>query len=283
MAIHGDLDLARDHGAPGEDEVSVRSGKDSRKLTSIPESGEGQETRLRLLGAHSLCDGEGEANLNARGYSVEDEKRILDALGRGLLEEFPNPERSGCPGSDVLKRIAARTMPLTEAEKWLDHLGSCSPCYRDFSELRKVRGVQRRRTVLPIAASILVAVGIASWVLVQRHNKSLVAQTAVLDLRSRSLSRSTEPNPGEQPLELRRRFSQLDIYLPLGSPEGAYEVRILTNSGDSLLKAGGPAQLNDGITTLQVRGDTFVARPGQYILQIRKAPSVWNSYPLVLR
>lgn len=224
-----------------------------------------------------------EANLNARGYSAADEKRILDALGRGLLKEFPNPERSECPGSDVLKRIASRTMPLAEAANWLDHLGSCSPCYGDFSGLRKVREVQRRRTLFAIAASVVVAVGIAGWVLVQRHNKSLVAQTAFLDLRSRSVSRSPEPNPGEQPLELRRGFSQLNIHLPLGSPEGAYEVRIVTASGDSLLNMSGTAQLNDGITTLQMRGNAFIARPGQYILQIRKAPYEWNSYPLVLR
>jgi hypothetical protein len=212
-----------------------------------------------------------------------DEKRILDALGRGLLKEFPNPERSGCPGSDVLKRIVSKTMPLAEAEKWLNHLGSCSPCYKDFSELRKVREVQRKRTLLAIAASILVAIGIASWVLVQRHNESLVAQTAVLGLSTRSVSRSPEPNPGEQPLELRRGFSQLNIYLPLGSPEGTYDLRIVTSSGDSLLNTGGPARLSDGITTLHVREDAFIARPGQYILQIRRAPSDWNSYPLVLR
>src|SRR6185369_7897121 len=104
--------------------------------------------------------------------------------------------------------------------------------YKDFSKLRKVREVQRRRTLLAIAASILVAAGIASWVLVQRHNESLVAQTAVLDLQRRSVSRNQEPNPGEKPLELRRGFSQLNIYLPLGSPEGTYEVRIVTASGD---------------------------------------------------
>jgi len=235
------------------------------------------------LGAHALCDGEGEANLNARGYSVEDEKRILDALGRGLLKEFPNPERTGCPSSDVLKRIASKRMPLTEAEKWLNHLGSCSPCYKDFSELRKVREVQRRRTLLAIAAGILLAVGIASWVLVQRHNASLVAQTAVLDLRSRSVSRSPEPNPGEPPLELRRGFSQLNIYLPLGSLEGVYEVRIVTADGDSLLNTAGLARLNDGVTSLQLRGDVIFARPGPYSLQIRKPPSEWSSYPLVLR
>jgi hypothetical protein len=44
------LDLARDHGTPSEDEVPVRSGKDSRKLASIAESSVGQEIRLRIIG-----------------------------------------------------------------------------------------------------------------------------------------------------------------------------------------------------------------------------------------
>jgi len=70
--------------------------------------------------------------LSAMGYSESDEERFLKVLGRGLLEDFPNPTRSGCPPSDVLKRIAGHQMPLSEAEDWLDHLTSCSPCYRDF-------------------------------------------------------------------------------------------------------------------------------------------------------
>ena len=155
--------------------------------------------------------------------------------------------------------------------------------FLDFSELRKDREVQRKRTLLAIAASILVSVGIASLVLIRRHNESLVAQTAVVDLRNNSVSRSPEPNPEEKPLELRRGFSQLNIYLPLGSPEGAYEVRIVTTSGDSPLNTGGPARLKEGVISLQVRGTLSLARPGPYILQIRKPPSEWSSYPLVLR
>jgi hypothetical protein len=65
--------------------------------------------------------------LSAMGYSEAKERRILNMLGRGLLKEYPNPARTGCPPSGVLKRIANHEMPLSEAEKWLDHLGSCSP------------------------------------------------------------------------------------------------------------------------------------------------------------
>jgi hypothetical protein len=79
-----------------------------------------------------------EAILNAMGYSESDEERFLRVLGRGLLEEFPNPARRGCPSAEVLKGIAAHEMPLSEAENWLDHLTSCSPCYRDFCQFQAI-------------------------------------------------------------------------------------------------------------------------------------------------
>ena len=53
--------------------------------------------------------------LNAMGYSESDEERFLKALGRGLLEEFPNPACRGCPSAEVLKSIASHEMPLSDA------------------------------------------------------------------------------------------------------------------------------------------------------------------------
>ena len=221
--------------------------------------------------------------MNARGYSARDERRLLDALGRGLLKEFPNPERSGCPGSDVLKRIASRTMPLAEAEKWLDHLGSCSPCYRDFSQLREVYKVRRKRTLLAVAASILIAAGISGWVWLKKHNGAEVAETAVLDLRNRSVARGTEPNPEVQPLEVSHSATHLNIDLPLGNIEGPYDVRFVTTSGESLLNAAGEARLNHGVTSLEIAARLSSSRPGRSVLQIRKAGSEWNSYSIFLR
>jgi hypothetical protein len=221
--------------------------------------------------------------LNAKGYSARDERRLLDALGRGLLKEFPNPERSGCPGADVLKRIAYRTMPLNEAEKWLDHLGSCSPCYADFSEFRRAYEARRKRTLLAIAATILVVACIVGWFLLQRHNEVLVAQTALLDLRNRSLPRGTEPNPPEPPLVLNRAARHWIIYLPLGSTEGIYEIRIVTDSGGLLLTATGEATLVSGIASLTVNVNLGSKNLGRCNLEIRKNTGEWNSFPLVTR
>jgi len=221
--------------------------------------------------------------LDAKGYSTRDERRLLDALGRGLLKDFPNPERSGCPGSDVLKRIASQTMPLDEAGKWLDHLGSCTPCYRDFSEFRKVHELRQKRRLLAIAASILVLAGIAGWVLLQRHNDALVARIAVVDLRDRSLPRGTQPNPAQQPLVVSRAARHWNIYLPLGSSEGSYEIRIVTESEEVLMAAKGEAKLESGIASLPVDLKFTSVSSGRYNLEIRKNVGEWNSFPLLLR
>jgi hypothetical protein len=224
-----------------------------------------------------------EAALNAKGYSERDEKRILDALGRGLLKEFPNPERAGCPGSDVLRRIASHAMPLAEAEKWLDHLTSCSPCYRDFSELQADYRHRRMQSVLAIAASILIVVGVAGWALFFKHKGPPVVQTAVLDLRNRSVPRGGEVNPGEQPLELSRAVKHLNVYLPLGSAEGPYELRIAITTGSAIFTTNSVASLKDGVTSIETTVDLSSASSGPYVLQIRRPNSEWNSYPLLLR
>jgi len=226
---------------------------------------------------------EREAALNAKGYSERDEKRILDALGRGLLKEFPNPERTGCPGSDVLKRIASHAMPLAEAEKWLDHLTSCSPCYRDFSELQAGYRHRRMRTTLAIAVSILIVVGVAGWALFFKQKGPAGVQSAVLDLRNRSVPRGSEANPGEQPLEVSREVKRLNIYLPLGSAEGPYEIRIATTAGSAIFTTDGVASLKDGVTSIEAAVDLPSASSGRYVLEIRRSNSEWNSYPLLLR
>jgi hypothetical protein len=226
---------------------------------------------------------EQEASLNAKGYSASDEKRILDALGRGLLKEFPNPDRTGCPGSDVLKRIASHAMPLGEAEKWLNHLTSCSPCYSDFCQFKDAYQRRRARTLLAIAASILICSSIGGWAFVRWHSKNQTLQTAVLDLRNRSVARGAEPTPGEQPLEVSRKVTHLKVYFPLGSAEGPYEIRIATPAGIPIFITNGVASLKHGVTSIEAAVDLSSASSGRYVLQVRRPNSEWTSFPVVLR
>ncbi len=205
---------------------------------------------------------------------------MLDALGHGLLHEFPNPERVGCPPSEVLKGIASHKMPLVEAEKWLDHLTSCSPCYRDFSQLQNAQELRRKRTWFAIAASILLCASIGGWAFIHWHNGTQTVQTATLDLRNWSVARGAEPNLNLPPIELNRGASSLTILLPVGSAAGAYEIRIVTHAGNSAFDAEGTAELRDGITRLRVAIGLRPLSPGSYVLRIRGPGSEWNSYPL---
>jgi hypothetical protein len=174
-------------------------------------------------------------------------------------------------------------MPLKEAEKWLDQLTSCSPCYRDFSQLQNAQKLRRKRTWLAIAAAILVCAAVGGWALVRWHNGTQTVQTATLDLRDWSAARGAEPNPNLPPVELNRRASSLTILLPVGSEAGAYEIRVITRSEKSVLEANGTAELQNGITRLQVATRLRSLNSGSYVLQIRGAGLEWNSYPLLLR
>ena len=199
-------------------------------------------------------------------------------MGRGLQDEFPNPERAGCPGREIVAAIAAHRMPLSEAESYLDHLTSCSPCYRDFLQLRGEYRQRRTQVIFAVAASVLIVIGLTTWIM--RHQHSGTQMAAVIDLRDRAVTRGTEPPPSEPPLKIAHGVSHLDIYLPLGSSEGPYDIRIEAAKSQILHSGAGIAQIMDGVTVLRIDMNLASAVPGLYVLEIRKAGSEWSSYPM---
>ena len=102
-------------------------------------------------------------------------------------------------------------------------------------------------------------------------------------LRDRSIARGTEPNPVEAPLEISRQASYLKIYLPIGSSEGDYGVRVSGPEERILFATKGVASTQQGVTSLVVDVNLSSASPGLYFLQVRKGGSVWTSYDLRLR
>ena len=189
-------------------------------------------------------------------------------------------------------------MNLSEAEKWLDHLTSCSPCYRDFSQLQAAYRIRRTGTLVAIAATILLVACLAGWALflrrkeplvvrpkeppIPRQEEPLVTETAVLDLRDRSPQRGAEPGAVLPPLEMDRNVSHLEIYLPVGSPEGFYDVRVTTTQGEPLLVAKARARIKQGLTSMGVDVSPSTIRSGRYILKIGTHGWQW-SFPLVVR
>jgi hypothetical protein len=206
---------------------------------------------------------------------------LLEILRQGLATEFPNPERIGCPGSSLLKGIAQGKISLTEVEPWLEHLGSCSPCFREFKEFRRQSAMQRRRVLTFVATAAVLLFAVGGWLWVRARHSVQTTDTAVLDLRDRSLVRGQNPsNTGQEPLEIPRTAKHLVLDLPIGSKEGPCDVALITNTGDELLRATGPAELRDHITRLRVDVDLSSIRSGNYSLGIREHGLEWARYPI---
>ena len=73
-----------------------------------------------------------------------EEMRLIKAYQRVVLGGgFPNPERAGCPGNEILRAMAFRKLGVDQVNDWIEHLGTCSPCFREYTELRRAGGVAK--------------------------------------------------------------------------------------------------------------------------------------------
>jgi hypothetical protein len=64
------------------------------------------------------------------------EKELLEAFERVIHEDFPNPQRIGCPGSDALL-ILAEGSGHVQQTLLLAHIRQCAPCFDELKELRR--------------------------------------------------------------------------------------------------------------------------------------------------
>ena len=208
-----------------------------------------------------------------------EEKQILDLLDRGLSQDFPNPQRVGCPDSAILKGIALHKVPLAEADRWLDHFSSCSPCFQEFTQFRK-QAVDRRRTQVWLAAAAVLVFAVAGWLWVRTRPSVQTSATVVLDLRERSLARGENPTDAKEvALEIPRTAKHLIMDLPIGSKEGSYDLALLNEAGDEVSRASGTATLEDHIVILRADIDIRNLSPGFYFVGLRQLGPEWSRYP----
>ena len=198
--------------------------------------------------------------MNDRALTRREEARLLKAGQRALLQgEFPNPDRSGCPDEGTLRAIATRKLNLEQVVEWVDHVGFCSPCYVEYTALRRQVVNRRWMQFGAIAAGIAIVVGLGIWAWfggwrqhpVGRggevaHREAGAYQVCRLDLRNRFVLRGggeQSPKPPAAPLELSRDRFDLDLDLPVGSREGQYEVQVLEQPGKPIASASGTAKI----------------------------------------
>jgi hypothetical protein len=223
-------------------------------------------------------------------------EELQDIVQQAILREFPNPERKGCSGTESLRQLANRPRPTRDAV-W-EHVTHCSPCYREFLDLRtqvksqreRQRRLEVRRHVL-VAAALLVVVGgaVATYVMSQRGYFRTTAPTgtyesASLDLKDRSVARSVEKQTSKaQPLVLPAKRLDVSILLPIGSEPGRYDVQLLKKIDEPLLTVSGEATVEHGTTILRARLDLTSQAAGSFLVGLRQPPSDWTYYPVSIQ
>ncbi len=66
-----------------------------------------------------------------------------ELLEEFFLEAFPNPERVGCPDEDAMQALAENG-PVAN-DPVLQHVASCSECYREYGHLRREHSERKAR------------------------------------------------------------------------------------------------------------------------------------------
>ena len=223
--------------------------------------------------------------------SPEDQE-FLELLSESALRNYPNPERRGCPGQQFLSKLATDRRSIALKDARLDHVSHCSPCFVEFSAIRK-RVVRRQRAQRTVAAGTIAAVlfaVIAAWLVAggilrlpsfnsfPKNSGALVSQ---LDFRNRSVTRGSSEAPSQnENLSIPRGQLSLVILLPFGSEDGDYEVEVLRQVDHPLASGRGKATIKEGITTLRASVDTTHLEPGNYLLGLRRVDLPWTFNPI---
>ena len=240
-----------------------------------------------------------EMNEPDTSLSRRQEKNLLKVAKDVARSEFANPQRAGCPDSETLNLLARRRPSLAESADLIDHIGTCSPCFNEYSRCRAAhkRGIRITYALVSAAAVVLLAVAVSrSWQSPRGHRAAPPTTVArspipeehvtprVLDLRMKGVSRSDTPNgqlDGDPP-RLQRVKLSLSILLPIGSEDGMYDVALIDSSRQPILTATGNTKLQNFVEVLPVMLNLSNLAPGLYELRIRRAQTPWNAYPILL-
>jgi len=236
-------------------------------------------------------------------------KELLDFARSYLSEAFPNPDRQGCPPDAALRSLAFN--PNESEPTVTEHLATCSPCFRRYSELlgelksqprveprlsfTRISAWSKAHPVLAGTAAlcmllIVIGVGLLLHGIRQPNtppmdthrkpnptaplNPTVAYSPFSLDLSALSPVRGSESATGTQ-----RRVpvpsSPLDLTLtlPLASAEGRYDLR-LTAGTDTVWSKSAQAHLVKGKTLIQVEVDFRQIRTGNYNLEVQSSTGI---------
>ena len=218
-------------------------------------------------------------------------RQLLTQLRHHALIGFPPPEREGSPDRATLRALAFREQSLPPSSHLVTHVASCSPCFRDYSSLRKsVKHQRLAKIMVGIAASILIAAGF--FVLrpkLQDQTPPPIAQvpvtapppvaTVVVNLASLVRTRG-EGTPNGDRITLPAKRLRVTFIMPIGSEPGRYEVQIIRPGGDPVVDTIATASISDGVTSFEVEVALETLKSSSLTLTVRPPGLNWQRYPI---
>ena len=234
--------------------------------------------------------------------------REVVALGKKASKTaFPNPTREGCPDSSTLRAMAYRDRHLSLNDIPVSHVVSCSPCFQEYSRLRRiavvVRGIKVTAASLAVLAVLFTVVRLV-WnntlgrgepsisqerrVEPQPHAATQQAPAVIapvamnVDLASFSPTRGDEVKDSPTKIHLPPKLLRVTFLFPVGMEPGEYALRLKDAAGTVLKEARLRGLLNNGITSVEVDLDLTAASGGSFSLMIRPPGLSWRTFPVLV-
>jgi hypothetical protein len=212
------------------------------------------------------------------GFRHKDE--IDDLFGSA----YPNLQRIGCPEKEAIQAAARRKLPMEH--QVYEHLSQCSECYREFRAYQQ-SGASSLWVRSAIAAAVVFAVtavggvyagrtfGIGPW--------SGKTESMVLDYRNEGVTRGEAGEATRPARTLPRKNLDLTILPPIGSEPGAYELRMVGETGKVLLVRSATGELANFEVRVRTNLDLRSFSVGPYSLEIRLTGENWDPRPVIIR
>jgi hypothetical protein len=246
---------------------------------------------------------------------TDDDLRELHRMAQeAALRSYPNPERTGCPGSRVLEEVANARAPFHHPA--YKHIKRCSPCLTELVEMRNAKakalhqsgprpleqvGAFEGRTpnsswfarpwrtpilILGMLLAVLLLV-VVFFLWNPVPGRPFAAQQSAYLNRNIDLW-DKDPSRGETPIEaesLPTALLRVTIILPRFSRSGQYTIAVTSDryGRDVVAKAIGSVKGDGPKEVMTLTLDLRAAKPGTYFLQTtRDGDASSYFYPLTI-
>src|SRR5262245_18040607 len=103
--------------------------------------------------------------------SKREDRALHQALASIVLTQYPNPERKDCPARSVLRDIATKSIPMRDPVH--EHVGRCSPCFSELTEIRRELHRRNLTWALGTAGAAVLVLAVVAYFAFLRVNSPI--------------------------------------------------------------------------------------------------------------